>query len=192
MAGTTSSEGLTRHFYDRISGAYDLLADSNEKAARDRGLALLAAKPGERALEIGYGTGHSLVELANAVGPKGHVAGVDISEGMYHVATRRIDQAGLSDRVKIQVATVPPLPYPDASFDAAWMSFTLELFPLETIPAVLREIRRVLKPGGRLGVVSMALSRAGEHDSALERTYKWMHIHFRISSTASRSTPPPI
>ena len=58
------------------------------------------------------------------------------------------------------------------------MSFTLELFPLEVIPAVLSECRRVLKPGGRLGVVSMATVPPGEHESALERTYVWMHTHF--------------
>lgn len=178
MNTSATADGLTKRFYDRISGAYDLLADSNEKAARQRGLALLAAQPSEHVLELGYGTGHSLIELARAVGPTGHVAGVDISQGMQQVALRHLEQAGLLNRVHIEVAQVPPIPFRDASFDAAWLSFTLELFPLDSIPAVLQELRRVLKPGGRLGVVSMALSRLGERDSTLERTYKWMHLHF--------------
>ena len=138
----------------------------------------MAVKKGERPLEIGYGTGHSLVQLAQAVGHAGHVAGVDISQGMHDVAWRRVQEAGVADRVTLCVAEVPPLPYNDDSFDAVTMSFTLELFRLEVIPTVLSEARRVLRAGGRLGVVSMAITPEGERDSVLERTYKWMHRHF--------------
>jgi demethylmenaquinone methyltransferase/2-methoxy-6-polyprenyl-1,4-benzoquinol methylase len=59
-----------------------------------------------------------------------------------------------------------------------YTSFTLELFPAADIPVVLAEARRVLKPGGRVGVVSMATVRPGHPTSALERTYVWMHRHF--------------
>jgi len=58
------------------------------------------------------------------------------------------------------------------------MSFTLELFPLDVIPEVLAECKRVLKPNGRMGVVSMATMDVGDSESALERTYIWMHTHF--------------
>lgn len=169
---------LTRRFYDRISGVYDTLADSNEKAAREKGLTALAVCGGEHVLEIGYGTGHSLVTLAEAVGATGRVEGVDISEGMCEQATQRVTKAGCGDRVALKVAVAPPLPYEDGTFDVVSMSFTLELFPLETIPDVLAEVKRVLKPGGRVGVVSMATTEEGEDDSVLERTYKWMHQHF--------------
>lgn len=169
---------LTKSFYDRISHSYDMLADSNEHVAREKGLAALAIKEGENVLEIGYGTGHSLVALAESVGTTGSVNGVDISDGMKKVSEKRVAEAGVADRVNLSVAITPPLPYEDQSFDVVSMSFTLELFPLETIPEVLKEIKRVLKPGGRLGVVSMALTKEGEKDSFLEKTYKWMHQHF--------------
>jgi demethylmenaquinone methyltransferase/2-methoxy-6-polyprenyl-1,4-benzoquinol methylase len=172
------TENATRKFYDRISRVYDAIADGGEHHAREKGLELLAVKSSERVLEIGYGTGHSLVSLAEAVGEDGHVDGVDISAGMRDVAQQRIDQHDLNPRVTLRVGQVPPLPYDDNSFDAVAMSFTLELFPLDVIPAVLREIRRVLRPGGRLGVVSMATTKPGERDSLLEQTYKWMHEHF--------------
>jgi ubiquinone/menaquinone biosynthesis C-methylase UbiE len=168
----------SRQFYDRISGAYDAIADGGEHKARERGLAVLAVQPGEQVLEIGYGTGHSLVALATAAGASGHVDGIDISDGMCKVATKRVTDAGVADRVDLRVGDVPPLPYDDARFDVVSMSFTLELFPLEVIPQVLAEIRRVLKPGGRLGVVSMATVKPGANDSSLEITYKWMHHHF--------------
>ncbi len=167
-----------RQFYDRISHLYDALADSNEHAAREKGLELLHVQPGERVLEIGYGTGHSLQRFGELVGAEGKVFGVDISQGMHDVSQKRLEQAGLADRVEPTVAEVPPLPYEDQLVDVVSMCMTLELFPLEVIPAVLKEATRVLKPGGRIGIVSMAVTPEGENDSALEKTYKWMHHHF--------------
>jgi len=174
----SSDEKLTKSFYDRISHSYDLLADSNEHVAREKGLAALDIDEGEKILEIGYGTGHSLVALAEAAGATGLVYGVDISDGMKKVSEKRVTEAGVADRVKLSVANTPPLPFKNHTFDVVSLSFTLELFPLETIPEVLLEIKRVLKPGGRLGVVSMALPKEEEKDSFLEKTYKWMHQHF--------------
>lgn len=167
-----------KQFYDRISHAYDLIADGGEHVARERGLELLAAKSGESVLEVGFGTGHSLVALAGSVGESGSVTGVDISSGMRDVALKRLQAESCEHRVDLRVQSVPPLPFDDAAFDAIAMSFTLELFPIETIPEVLRECRRVLKSSGRIGVVSMATVADGESESVLERTYVWMHTHF--------------
>lgn len=169
---------LTEQFYDRISHAYDLIADGGEHRARERGLELLDVQRGESVLEIGYGTGHSLVQLAKSVGPTGRVTGIDISSGMRAVAQKRVAEAGVDQVVEFQVGAVPPLPMASGLFDAVAMSFTLELFPLDTIPIVLSECRRVLKPEGRLGVVSMATVAEGQDPSLLERTYVWMHRHF--------------
>jgi len=171
-------EGHARRFYDRISGAYDSIADAGEHRCRERGLELLNVLPGTDVLEIGFGTGHTLVSLAGAVGEQGSVCGVDISQGMHDVARARLEKAELAERVQLAVQAVPPLPYNDQQFDAVTLSFTLELFPLDLIPEVLQEIGRVLRPEGTLGVVSMALVEEGERESLLERTYKWMHLHF--------------
>ena len=168
----------TQQFYDRISQVYDFIADGGEHRAREIGLRRLAIQPGESVLEIGYGTGHSLVSIAQAVGTTGQVAGVDISSGMRDVAQKRLAEAGVGQRVDLQVAETPPLGFDDDRFDVVSMSFTLELFPLEAIPRLLAEVKRVLRPRGRLGVVSMASVVEGENESALERTYKWMHQHF--------------
>jgi len=64
------------------------------------------------------------------------------------------------------------MPYTDNKFDAVFTSFALELFDLPEIPQVLSEIKRVLKPNGRVGVVSM--SKEGG-TSILVRSYEWMH-----------------
>ena len=167
-----------RAFYDRISRSYDLIADAGEHTAREAGESLLAARPGETVIEIGYGTGHSTIALAKAVAPDGRVLGVDVSSGMRKVAQARVAENNLQAFVDLALGDARSLPYADSSVDAAFMSFTLELFEFEEIPIVLSEIKRVLRAGGRFANVSMAAEPEGGHKSLLERTYVWMHRHF--------------
>ena len=165
-------------FYDRISHAYDLISDAGEHKAREQGEQTLNVQPGEHVLEIGYGTGNTMIHLATAVGPSGKVSGIDVSTGMRDVATRKLASKGFADRVDLGVGDARHLPYEDDQFDAVFASFTLELFPLDDIPAVLAEVSRVLKPEGRVGLVSMATVQPGDKPSGLEKTYVWMHQHF--------------
>ena len=174
------SDESTKRFYDRISGAYDVLSDASEHRLRERGLEVLAVGEGESVLEIGFGTGHTIVELARSAGSTGRVEGVDLSEGMKRQTRLRLERelpVGV-DRVGLRVERVPPLPWADATFHAVTLSFTLELFPDDEMRELLAEIRRVLRPEGRLGVVSMAVPGPGERESLVERTYVWMHRHF--------------
>lgn len=165
----------TRAFYDKISAVYDLLAEHSEGPVRRGGIEKLALAPGAHVLEIGYGTGHSLVQLAETVGVEGRVFGIDLSTGMQARAQERIDQAGLSSRVELRAGDAIHLPYAGAGMDAVFMSFTLELFDTPEIPLVLAECRRVLREYGRIGVVS--LTKEGHHDLAVE-AYEWTHRHF--------------
>jgi demethylmenaquinone methyltransferase/2-methoxy-6-polyprenyl-1,4-benzoquinol methylase len=179
MNGTNDFDAhATRSFYDRISSAYDLISDAGEGAARNKGIELLNLQPGEKVLDIGYGTGSAAIELAKRVGPSGQVWGIDISPGMNRVAEKKVQEAGLATTVKLEVGSALKLPYDDGAFDAVYMSFTLELFPEDDIVATLAEAKRVLHPGGRLAVVAMATARGGAQDSMLEKTYKWTHRHF--------------
>jgi demethylmenaquinone methyltransferase/2-methoxy-6-polyprenyl-1,4-benzoquinol methylase len=167
-----------RAFYDRIAHAYDFIADSNEHRARELGEQALKLQPGESVVEIGFGTGGSAIDLAKAVGAGGKVCGIDISPKMLEVANNKTAAANVAATVELQVSDARKLPYADDSFHAAFTSFTLELFPAADIPKVLAEVKRVLKPGGRLGVVSMAKVKDGEKASTLENIYIWMHRHF--------------
>ena len=169
------SKDETRAFYDKISGVYDLLAEHSEGPVRQAGLDKLALAPGERVLEIGYGTGHCLVQLAEAVGPEGKVFGIDLSEGMRARARERVEKEHLIDRVELSCGDATRLPYPDGSMDAVFMSFTLELFDTPEIPQVLAECKRVLRAGGRIGVV--AITKEGKEGFAVE-AYEWTHQHF--------------
>ena len=178
VAETSQDLDAARTFYTRISSLYDALADKDEHRARELGLSLLAARPGERILEIGFGTGSSLMPIAANVGATGAVAGIDISPGMLSVARQRMREGNPAAAVDLRIGAVPPIPFGDAAFDAVFMAFTLELFPDDTIPLVLREIRRTLQPGGRLAVVSMDIGTDLQRRSAPERIYVWMHQHF--------------
>lgn len=169
------SKDETRAFYDKISGVYDLLAERSEGPVRQTGLEKLALAAGERVLEIGYGTGCCLVQLAAAVGPKGRVFGIDLSEGMRARARERVEKAHLIDSVELTCGDATHLPYPDGSMDAVFMSFTLELFDTPEIPQVLAECKRVLRAGGRIGVV--AITKEGKEGFAVE-AYEWTHEHF--------------
>lgn len=164
----------TQAFYDRISVAYDLLADASEHAARETGLELLGVAPAQRVLEIGVGTGRGLPLLARSVGAVGFVTGLDLSGGMLRVARRFLDGQGL-ERVGLIQGDARCLPQRDRSLDAVFMSFTLELFPESEIPRVLAEIARVLVPGGRLGIVSLS---ATPDPGIAPRVYVWLHRHF--------------
>jgi len=170
MTARRTAQCRTREFYDGISRAYDLIADSSEHAARDLGLRALGVSSGQRVLEIGCGTGHALVSLAGEVGPTGHVHGVDISSGMTAVARARIGSAGLRN-VTLTVGDACGLGFRSNVFDAVFMSFTLELFE-RAMPDVLAEVRRVLCVGGRLGIVAM--SDTGETNAMIE-LYAWLH-----------------
>jgi demethylmenaquinone methyltransferase/2-methoxy-6-polyprenyl-1,4-benzoquinol methylase len=100
---------------------------------------------------------------------------VDLAEAMLLRSRRVLEKAGVAGRVDLICGDGVRLPLADGCADAAFLSFTLELFDTPQIPQVLAECRRVLRPGGRLGVV--AISREGEHGLALS-LYEWGHRHF--------------
>jgi ubiquinone/menaquinone biosynthesis C-methylase UbiE len=161
--------------YDTLSRWYDLLAGPSERLFQEEGLRRLDVKEGEQVLEIGFGTGHSLVALARQVSESGRVYGLDVSEGMLRVARQEVAKAGLMDRMDLSTGDAEAMPFVDDSFDALFMSFVLELFDTPQIPAVLQECRRVLISGGRMSVV--ALSKEGRA-GMMRRLYEWAHRRF--------------
>lgn len=162
-----------RASYNRLSGWYDMIAGSTEKKYRDMGLEKLSAQPGEKILEVGFGTGHCLVSLAKSVGSGGRVIGLDISDGMLAIAKDRMQKEGLSERVDLHLGDAAKLDFIEAgSLDGVFMSFTLELFDNPEIPRVLQECQRILKPGGRVAVVSMTKTNP---PGVAVKIYEWFH-----------------
>jgi len=165
----------TKAFYNKIAKVYDLLSEHSERPMREAGIRMLAPVPDERLLEIGFGTGHVLVELAKAVGSTGGIFGIDISENMLAEAQPLLERENLADRISLVCGDAEHLPYDPDSMDGIFMCFTLELFDTPDLPLVLAECKRVLRPGGRIVVV--AVSKEGPQGLVI-RAFEWTHRHF--------------
>jgi demethylmenaquinone methyltransferase/2-methoxy-6-polyprenyl-1,4-benzoquinol methylase len=172
ILSVTRTKDQARATYDRRSCWYDLASGIWEKRHRETALRMLDPGDGDIVLEIGFGTGHGIVALAEAVGVSGKVYGIDISEGMLSKCMSRVRKAGFAERVFLKWGNASQLPFEKNFFDGIFMSFTLELFDTPEIPAVLSECRRTLRPGGRTCIVAM--SRAGRL-SLMTRIYEWLH-----------------
>ena len=171
------SKEQAKSSYDRMSRFYDTFAGGFEEKFRNLALERLCIAEGEAVLEIGFGTGHCLEKIAELIGGTGKAYGIDISSGMVEITRKRLQRAGIMQRVELFCGDAAEIPFDDDKFDAVFSSFSLELFDTPEIPEVLGEISRVLKPHGRLGVVSM--SKEGG-DSLLTRLYEWCHLKFPV------------
>jgi SAM-dependent methyltransferase len=114
---------------------------------RDRLREILGVKPGERILEVGPGTGYYTLDVAEWVGPGGQVEILDVQQEMLDHTMRGEGERGLTN-VKATLADATAMPFEDDSFDAAHLTTVLGEVPDQD--AAVRELARVLKPGGRL------------------------------------------
>lgn len=145
--------------YTRLAPVYELWARLTESRARRRVLELARVEDGDAVLEIAVGTGVQLAALARR-NPSGRTVGVELSDGMLEKARREI--AGLAN-VELHKADALSLPFEDASFDLVVNSYMLDLLPLDQIPVALSEMKRVLRPGGRLVLSNMTKGEKRSH-----------------------------
>ena len=108
---------------------------------------ILAAQPGERVLEVGPGTGYYTLDIAEEIAPDGVLDILDVQQEMLDHTMRKASERHITNIVPTH-GDAQELPYPDDTFDAAYMTVTLGEVPDQD--AALRELRRVLKPSGRL------------------------------------------
>ncbi|MBA3421004.1 MAG: class I SAM-dependent methyltransferase [Thermoleophilaceae bacterium] len=116
---------------------------------RERLEEILAPRPGERVLEVGPGTGYYTLGVARRLGDDGRLHILDVQDKMLEHTCRRAREAGLHNVVPVS-ADARDIPYDGASFDAAYVCAALGEVP--DVSAALRELRRVVRPGGQLVV----------------------------------------
>jgi ubiquinone/menaquinone biosynthesis C-methylase UbiE len=140
---------VQRYGWDLAAGDYEAAWQAQLADARGRLLACAALAPGDRVLDVACGTGLATFAAAHAVGPAGHVIGVDLSERMVEAARQRSRERNAPNSTFLRMEA-GQLELPDASFDAAMCSLGLMYVP---DPArALAEMRRVTRAGGRLAV----------------------------------------
>jgi ubiquinone/menaquinone biosynthesis C-methylase UbiE len=156
-------------------------------ARRQRVLGLLGLRAGEAVLDIGTGPGFLTDEMARAVGSAGRVEGIDRSRDMLAPARRRC--ADLS-QVTIHEADAVEIPFPAATFDAAIAVQVYEYVP--DMAAALRELYRVLRPGGRAVIVDTdwaSLVWEAQDRARAERVFNAWDEHLADSYLPRRLAP---
>jgi demethylmenaquinone methyltransferase/2-methoxy-6-polyprenyl-1,4-benzoquinol methylase len=148
--------GEVRGMFDRIAGVYDLMNTAMTAGMhhrwRERAADMSELEPGAAALDVCCGTGDLALELAGRVGPDGSVVGCDFSERMLDAARAKAERRETRG-VRFEWADALELPYPDASFDAATIGFGAR--NLADLDRGLAELRRVVRPGGRLVILEI-------------------------------------
>lgn len=113
----------------------------------------LSPPPGSRGLDAGCGIGLQAMQLAEAVGPAGHVTGVDMAAELLGYARKIAGDAGLSARVTFREGDMNNLPFVDDTFDWAWSADCVGYAPMAPVPLV-NELARVVKAGGWVAILA--------------------------------------
>lgn len=143
------------HVYGRVAWIYDVWAALTESRARRACLARAAPRDGESILEVAAGTGILFRELVLA-NPSGRTEGIDITDAMLARARRRV--AELPGRHRLRVGDAHHLDFDDHTFDLVVNNYMFDLLPEADFAPVLAELLRVLRSGGRLVLVNMAVA----------------------------------
>jgi demethylmenaquinone methyltransferase / 2-methoxy-6-polyprenyl-1,4-benzoquinol methylase len=169
-----------RQMFDQVAARYDarnrLFSADRDRAWRRRAARRAGLRPDQTALDLCTGTGKLAHELLRFVGPSGRVIGVDFSPAMLELARKREPQ------VEFRLGDVTRLSEPDASVDAITIGFGLR--NLVDREAALREMFRVLRPGGRLVILEFAPPPRG----LLMRAYR-VYLSRVMPAIAGRRNP---
>jgi len=147
--------------YTWIAPTHDWLAVLVEAHARQLGIQWAGVSDGEDVLEVAVGTGLTFRELLKQ-NPNGRSEGIDLTPAMLRHAQRRARRTEATN-YRLQFGDAYALPFPDASFDLVMNSYMFDMLPEADFVPVLREYKRVLRPGGRLVMMNMTIGPKWYH-----------------------------
>ncbi|MFH3479782.1 bifunctional demethylmenaquinone methyltransferase/2-methoxy-6-polyprenyl-1,4-benzoquinol methylase UbiE [Xanthobacter variabilis] len=154
-------QALVDDVFHKVARRYDIMNDfmsaGLHRVWKDALVSKLRPPTGERPfrlLDLAGGTGDVAFRVAEAGGSGTRITVADINTEMLAVGRERAEKRGLSGKVDFQEANAEELPFPDRSFDAVTIAFGIRNVP--RIPMALKEMRRVLKPGGRAFVLEFS------------------------------------
>ena len=167
----------TRDAVLHAAAGYDwllwLVTFGRERIFREKVLRLAQLEPGESVLDVGCGTGTLAIAAKRHVGPTGLVNGIDASPEMIARASRKARKAGLE--VLFKNALAEALPFPDGHFDAVLTTIMLHRLPRQARQQCALEMRRVLKPRGRVLAVDFARAARGRR-SVIGHLHRHGHV----------------
>lgn len=166
---------MVAEVFERAAPAYGTTLPFFEEVARDL-VAYTGVAPGDRVLDVGCGRGAALFAAAEAAGPTGSLAGIDLAPGMVRLAGEEAERRGLRN-VRVEVGDAEAPPFGRAEFDAVLASIVL--FFLPDIPAAFHRYATLLVPGGRLGFTTIV-------DRDWER---WQRVELALRGSVHRSDP---
>lgn len=138
-------------FYDLT---VKLLATGQDRKLREATITLAALQSGEKVLDVGCGTGDLTLAAKRRVGPTGQVVGIDAAVEMIEVAQSKAAKSNLA--IQFQAEAIERLSFADNTFDVVLSSLMMHHLPGDLKQKGLREVYRVLKPGGRIVIVDFA------------------------------------
>jgi len=174
VAGSASCGAKSRvgEMFDRIAPTYDLLnhllSMGRDYAWRRRVAGLLAEGQGLKVVDLATGTGDLLIALLRRDPSLAEAVGLDVSGRMLDVFRRKLCRGGLADRVRLVQADASATPFPEGTFDAVTMGFGIR--NVNDVRATLREIHRILKPGGAALILEFSLPKS--------RLPRWCYLKY--------------
>ncbi len=161
--------GVFEKIYENYDQMNSVISFQRHKAWRKETMKRMNVKKGQRALDVCCGTADWSIALAEAVGPEGSVVGLDFSKNMLQVGHQKVEQLGFQN-IKLIHGNAMQLPFEDHTFDYVTIGFGLRNVP--DYMQVLKEMNRVLKPGGR--AVCLETSQP-----TLPVFKQFFHVYFR-------------
>lgn len=153
-ASDESKKEQVKSMFDKIAFRYDFLnrflSFGIDKSWRKKALKMLSDQHPKDLLDVATGTGDFALLAHDILHPE-KIIGIDISPGMLEIGKKKVKKAGLDDKIELIEGDSEAISYPENSFDAVTVAFGVRNF--EDLEQGLREIKRVLRPGGRLIVV---------------------------------------